>query len=92
VERFLGVLAAWNHGFFQIRIAGARSERLEDPGPAAVEQTRTGAVAVKASDTLFIEDHVETDVRKANGHRHGETRGRGLPSSLADHRKGIPFR
>ena len=65
VERFLGVLAAWNHGF-QIRIAGVRSERLDDPGRATVERTGPGTVAVTASDTLFIEDHVEAVVRKAN--------------------------
>lgn len=64
-ERFFSVLAAWNHGF-QLRIAGVRSERIEDPRPATGGQTAPGVVAISASDTLFIEDHVEAVVRKAN--------------------------
>ena len=64
-ERFFSVLATWNHGF-RVRIAGVRSERIEDPMAASVEQTAPGVVAVSASDTLFIEDHVEAVVRKAN--------------------------
>lgn len=62
-EKFFSVLATWNHGF-QVRIAGVRSERIEDPGPTTGGQTASGVLST--SDTFFVGDHVQVVVCKAN--------------------------
>jgi hypothetical protein len=70
-ERFFSVLATWNHGF-QARFAGVRSERIEEPESGSVAQSAPGVFAVSASDTLFVEAHVEAVVRKANLEAEGD--------------------
>lgn len=70
-ERFFSVLATWNHGF-QARFAGVRSERIEEPESASVAQSAPGVFTVSASDTLFVEAHVEAVVRKANLEAEGD--------------------
>jgi hypothetical protein len=65
VEKFLAVLASWNHGF-QIRIGGVRSEVVESTGTVAVEEVASGLIGVTALDTMYIEDHVQAVVQKAN--------------------------
>lgn len=65
VERFLSVIATWNHGF-QIRIGGVRSEVIDSGGSATVTVAGPGLVAVSASDTLFMEGHLQVVVGKAN--------------------------
>jgi hypothetical protein len=64
LERFLAVLAAWNYAF-QIYIGGVRADPLERRGDVSVE--RTGApTAISASASLFVEEHVEAVVQRAN--------------------------
>lgn len=65
VERLLAVLASWNHGF-QVRIGGVRSELIDSGDSAIVTQESTGSVAVTASETIFLEEHLEAVVGKAN--------------------------
>ena len=65
VERLLAVLASWNHGF-QVRIGGVRSEMFESGGSGTAAEVSPGVVAVTASETLFLEEHLEAVVSKAN--------------------------
>lgn len=64
-ERLLAVLASWNHGF-QVRVGGVMSEMIADDSPVATSSIAPGVIAVSASDTMFLEDHVEAVVRKAS--------------------------
>ena len=59
------MLASWNHGF-QIRIGGVRSEVIDRAGSSTAAEIRPGSFAVTASDTLFVEEHVQAVVGKAN--------------------------
>ena len=65
VERFLAVLASWNHGF-QIRIGGVQSEVIESPSSVSVREIESGVVGVHASDSIHMEEHLQAVVQKAN--------------------------
>jgi len=57
VERFLSVLAAWNHRF-HIQIGGVRCELIDRKPSATVTVVRPGLVAATAPDTLFLKEHL----------------------------------
>jgi len=61
IERFLAVLASWNYAF-QVRIGGVRSEVVEGLGSVSTQRSESGVLEVTASDTIFVEGHVEAVV------------------------------
>lgn len=65
IERFLAVLASWNYAF-QVRIGGVRSEVVEGLGSVSTQRSESGVLEVTASDTIFVEGHVEAVVQKAS--------------------------